>query len=69
MDIHYAPGKQVEDRIASDAEQVAFDLMTVNTQHADLMASTVQPGQIIDLDQILICRIPVLCTYRLTGVS
>ena len=69
VDIHYALGKQVEDRIAQDAEQVVFDLTSLNAQHQDLMNSSVQSGSVFDLDQLLVCRIPVLCTYRLTGVS
>ena len=69
VDLYYTPGKQVEDRIASDAEQVSYDLATLNQQDADLMVAEVQTGSVLELDNLLVARIPVLVTYRLTGVT
>ena len=69
VDLYYTPSKQVEDRISADAEQVSYDLTILNQQADDLMVSEVQPGSVFELDNLLVARIPVLVTYRLTGVS
>ena len=69
VDLYYTPTKQVEDRIAADCEQVSYDLATLNQQAADLMVAEVQAGSVLELDNLLVARIPVLVTYRLTGVT
>ena len=69
IDIHYAAVRNVDDRAAHDLEQVAYDLQTLNAQHADIMAAAIQPGSVLEMEHMIVARIPVLVTYRLTGVS
>tara|TARA_R110000824_G_scaffold22342_6_gene81931 strand:- start:1486 stop:1908 length:423 start_codon:yes stop_codon:yes gene_type:complete len=69
VDVYYTPSKMVEDRIASDAEQITYDLATLQQQDSGIMVSDVQIGSVIETDNLIVARIPVLVTYRLTGVS
>ena len=69
VELYYTPAKKVDDRIAGDCEQVGYDLVTLQQQDGDIMASSVQPGSVVELDNLLVVRIPVLVTYRLTGVT
>ena len=69
LDVYYTPAKQVEDRIAADAEQVTYDLVTLHQQAGDIMVSEVQIGSVFEVENLLVSRIPILVTYRLTGVS
>lgn len=69
LEVFYTPTKDVETRIAKDAEQITFDLATLQTQNSDIMVSSIGAGSVDFLDNLIVCQIPVLITYRLTGVS
>lgn len=69
IEVFYTPSKDVETRISKDAEQVTYDLATLQAQNSDIMAGDVGIGSVQLLDNLLVCQIPVLVTYRLTGVT
>lgn len=66
--VYYAPGNDVEDRMAADFERIETELLSLHEQDDDIYVSLVNPGVVQRLDGVLAASVNVDITYRLTGI-
>ena len=68
LDVHYVASKNVEDRVASDAERINTDLVQLHSASSDIYSIEVTPGSVTETEGLMIAHTDCVITYRLTGV-
>mgnify|MGYP003137446456 CR=1 FL=1 len=68
VDVHYVASKNVEDRVASDAEKINTELVQLHTTDNEIYSIEVTPGSVTETDGLMIAHTDCVVTYRLTGV-